>query len=183
MKKNYLKWFQLFAAILMAGHAASEEISTDEKVLLETLDYAAHYEIILNAPPKDVWPYMVDFELWLPYKVVHIEGEKNKAGELNRFTNTKGESFYQKVLNIIPFKHFSEKVGVNRHGVGPGAYGHLGLSELDGKTKLNLDVFIQVSIVPTQKEEIDNLREQHVTQFLENMERNMVHLKNLVEAK
>ena len=181
MNIYFRKYASLFLTTFMVGHTFSYEANVDQVPLLETLDYSAHYEIIINATPKEVWPYMVDFELWLPYKVIHVEGEKNKAGELNRFVNAKGESFYQKVLNVIPFKHFSEKVGVNRHGVGPGSYGHLSLTALDEKTKLNLNVFIETEITPTPKSEIDNLRETFVKNFLERMRKNVQRLKFLVE--
>ena len=181
MNKSYLKWFQLFVTILMTGNAISEEASTDENVLLESLDYAAHYEIMINAPPKDVWPYVFDLELWLPSKVVHIEGEKNKPGELKQITPPEGKPFYLKILNVIPLKQYSEKYGVNSDGVGPGTYGHFGLTDLDGKTKLNLNIFTQVSIAPTAKENIDDLRIEYVNKYLGSVEEHMLHLKNLVE--
>ena len=180
MKKYYRKWLKLFLTILVAVSAYSHGDKAKETFFLESLDYAVHYEIILNASPEDIWPYILDLELWLPFKVVHVEGEKNRAGEL-KYITTPNQSVYLKVLNIIPFKHFSNKRGVNSDGVGPGIYGHMGLTELDGKTKLNLDVFSQVTIVPTEKNKIDVLRETYVEKYLESIEKHFLHLKNLVE--
>ena len=182
MKNLYLKYL-LLCLIILNEATAAEEVDAESKVLLQTLDYAAHYEIMINAPPEDVWPYTLDLELWLPFKVVHIEGEKNKPGELKYITTDKGKSLYLKILNIIPFKQYSEKYGVNRDGVGSGTYGHFSLTELDGKTKLNLNVFAQETIAPTPKEDIDALRTNYVKQYLEMAEIHMRRLKHLVEEE
>lgn len=183
--KNILEKSVVILTIILCGAQAVDANSEkSSEVMVESLDYTVHFEMTINSPPKDVWPYVLDFATWHPgMKVEHIEGEPNKAGELREITYPNAEPFFMKVLNVIPFKHYSGKMNVGRNGTGPGTYGHFGLIDLGGKTLFAYDVYAHTPIPPTPQSQINDLREKHIKGYLSVIDIYLPQLKTLAENR
>lgn len=79
---NAIRW----GFYLLLGLAIS--VSAQAEVEVETLpDFAGYDEIIIDRPPEDVWPILVDMESWIvTHKIEYIAGKPGQEGALTRYT-------------------------------------------------------------------------------------------------
>jgi hypothetical protein len=69
--------------------------------LTDAYHYVDHYEILIDAPPVDVWPHLMDFRGWMyDFSMTHVSGPRGGEGEVLRLYGN--DEYLLEVVKVIP---------------------------------------------------------------------------------
>jgi len=122
----------LAAACLYKTAAHAEDFIIDSE-LAASYHFVATYEILIDRPPADVWPVVIDQASWTDFAMIHESGPRNAEGEVLRLYPE--QEFFIEIIELIPERMFvvanlpstidgEESVGIAM----------MTLADVDGKT-------------------------------------------------
>jgi hypothetical protein len=148
-------------------------------------------ELVLNAPPQAIWPYLVNYPSWQSYsKVERIFGRAGEVGEVVKLIKEeKGfvfPAYYARTIKIEPgyrivWKTFLEKgtTEIDRFGI---VDFRLYEGKAEGETRF-VDHLMYEFLVPYEKEsELDEFRKRQDENFHNLFAATRPKLKKLVEG-
>ena len=155
-------------------------------------DFHTFQEVLIDASPQEVWPYLIDMDSWIiTHKVESYSGEPHTKGYVMKFTpngylsmpekdRPANANHFGRAIRYDQYKNF-QHTGYSYKG---GSYGNFifkdyvdfRLREQDGKTLLILNGMGLVGGGMTQ-EEVDKISASSSAA----MRDNLLHLKKLVE--
>lgn len=121
----------VIAAGMLVGPPAPAQHNIIDSNVAEAYFFVDHYEIVIEKPPEQVWPHVLDLESWMGF--IHESGPRNEVGEV--FRMYEGEDFFFETTKLIPNRlligilHPFEIQGEESLGMGM-----MVLTDLDGKT-------------------------------------------------
>ena len=130
---RYLKQLLLPARLIVLSSALAEPVILDSE-LASSYHFFDTYEVLIDAPPEDVWPDLLNARSWqYKFDLSHVSGPVNAEGEVLRIYE--GEDFFMEISRIIPEKMIvSTLLPATMQDEDALGIGMLTLSEVDGKT-------------------------------------------------
>lgn len=186
MRKNILASFILTLFVLSPQIFAGEAMKDDAE-LVDKINLSYHQEIEIDRLPRDIWPYLLDYESWHPgMEVELIEGKHGEVGRVIRLRLKGGKPYYSQAIRVDPYKEFVTRFGFpTRELIGPGTYSHFRLTQCGGKTSVTYDAYTEMPIDPTPRNKINELRAKMQADIETSLENRgyMLLLKKIVEKK
>ena len=101
--------------------------------LADSYHFVDTYEIVIDRPPADVWPYLVDQATWLNAEIAHESGPHDAEGEILRLYP--GQDFFVEIVKLIPERMFAlANLPSNIDGEESVGIAMLTLTDLGGQT-------------------------------------------------
>lgn len=124
----------VFGMVLASGSHAQPAGSVVESDFANAYHYVDHYEVMIDAPPQEVWPKLLDFASWMhEFDMEHQSGPETAPGAVYRIYE--GQDLLFEVVKVIPEKMI---LGVNLPSMleGEASVGMsmITLAEFDGQT-------------------------------------------------
>jgi len=132
MKNTFFFGVVLITASFDLTVAHADDFIIDSK-LAASYHFVATYEILIDRPPEDVWPVLIDQASWTDFAMIHESGPRNAEGEVLRLYPE--QEFFIEIIELIPERMFvvanlpsaidgEESVGIAM----------MTLADVDGKT-------------------------------------------------
>ena len=132
MKSTLFYAAVLIAAFFNLAVAHAEDFIVDSE-LAASYHFVATYEILIDRPPADVWPVLIDQASWTDFAMLHESGPRNAEGEVLRLYP--GQEFFIEIIELIPERMFVvANLPSNIEGEESVGIAMMTLSEVDGKT-------------------------------------------------
>src|SRR5690606_42014095 len=88
--------------VILAGEAHAQSVgSVVESEFANAYHYVDRYEVMIDAPPEEVWPKLLDFASWMhEFDMVHQSGPKTAEGAVYRIYE--GQNFFFEIATVVP---------------------------------------------------------------------------------
>jgi hypothetical protein len=140
-------------------------------------------EMMIDAPVREVWPYVVDYSSWQAYSIVqHVSGKPGQEGEvvlLKKETSAQSTPYYARTIKLEPgrrvvWKTFRENVE------------YFGIVEFrtyesGGKTRFCYSLLYEHSVPYEKESELDEFRKQQTENLVTTTATRFAKLKELAE--
>lgn len=150
------------------------------------LDLILRTEITIDRPVKEVWPHFLNMEAWMVgHRFQPIEGQPGEEGQI-RLVMPEGEKpenyYFIETVRATPFAQYVVKV-VPRTRDNFAGFADFSFTEIDGKTHLIYDIYVDRPAPPMSDKELRKLRDEQHANSREFIASNNRNLKALVEGK
>ena len=148
-------------------------------------DLIVRSEITIERAIREVWPHFLDTGAWMSgLSFERIAGRRGEEGEVRLVTPagaTPYDAYFITVVRATPLRQFVYKV-TPRQGTDYLGFADFSFNEMDGKTHLVYDIYLELAVPEMSAEAFQRFADQQYSIARRDVAVNNLNLKSLVEG-